>query len=246
MLKNNMILISVLAFAGCMDVDSDVSEDTESPRLAANGLLPADVLATQLDPAILDQAHADALVTTTAGINVAHYLIPCALAPGHDIDVTGVDDLGNPYTGTLHGVHGLADDWTSGALTTAQQRFVSACVLAYTNRIGASVTISMRGPNAAFSTIGSETTNYAVQEGAYFGNLFGSGKNYVGPLACSGSGTTIASGRDCAKPTGGTTQCGYTYAGTCASLCTTSSGYFVNCSYSGTSYTQPLTVFDAI
>jgi hypothetical protein len=243
-MKYSVILIASSVFASaCMDTDTDTldNEPGDSERLSANGLLPADVMSTTFDAAILDQAHADAIVSSSAGINTAHYVIPCALAAGHDITVNGMDDFGNPYTTTLHGVFGLADSWTTTALSATQQRFVSACVLAYTNRLGASVTISMRGPSAEFATTTPETSGYAVQEGAFFGNLF----SKTGAIACKGSGNTTASGRDCAKPSGGVTRCGYAYAGTCASVCSVSSGYFVNCSYGGTSYTQPVTIFDA-
>ncbi|MEO8700647.1 MAG: hypothetical protein ABI867_11415 [Kofleriaceae bacterium] len=243
-MNKKLILVSIFALGACMDVDSDIPDDTDSQRLAANGLLASDVLATGFDAAVLDQAHADSTVMTSAGINTMRYVIACALAPGHYITLNGQYDDGSPYSQTLQGMVGVADSWTSTALTTLQQRAVTACVLAYTNRLGTSVTISLRGPLPTYATTTPETTGYQVQEGAFFGNLFKGGD---GAMACKGTGNTTATGRDCAKSTGGgATQCGYTYVGTCASVCSTASGYLINCAGSGVTYAQPVTVFDSI
>jgi hypothetical protein len=237
---------SILAFGACIDQQMEDPQDEDlSPasRLAANGLAPAQLNALlPLDPSILDQAHLDALAVTEDGRQALKYLVGCALADGHNITAYYTDPVTGPEEFHAGGSVGMADGWTSGALTTTQQKWLTSCVSALTNRTGASVTVSVRGPSTTLSSTSTELTTYVTQEGAYFGNAF----TATGILACKGTGTVTTTGRDCAKGTsvGGKTQCNFTYTGTCATVCSAGSQYMNSCTYSGTTYAQAVTAYD--
>jgi hypothetical protein len=234
-------MISVIALAGCMDEAVDVELEA-TPKLGLNGLLPSQLLNATLDPTILDQANLDEMASTPDGFVALRYVVACALGPGQGVVANYTDDAGNPAQQSYGGSFGLATTWMTAGLTVAQQRLVSSCALSLANSTGANITISLRGPNAALATTQQELSGYQLQEGAFFGNVFAGGE---GAIACKGSGNSTLSGRVCAKQqgTGSTTQCGYAYAGTCASKCTLSSGYFINCSHNGIGYTSPITTF---
>lgn len=240
-MKTQLFLLSTVLIGACVtdeSVDSTDYEDT--PRLSANGLSPAQLANTALDAGVLNQTNLDTMAATDDGRVTLRYVIACALTSGHNVTANYTDANGNPATITFNGTIGLADGWTSTALSTGSQRWVSACVLSLVNELGASVTISQRGPSSTLATTSSEVTNYALQEGAFFGNVFKGGE---GAAACKGSGTSTVTGRTCSRSANGSsTYCGFSYAGTCASVCTSGS-YFTNCTWNGTTYSTPVSTY---
>ncbi|MBA3672323.1 MAG: hypothetical protein H0W68_09920 [Gemmatimonadaceae bacterium] len=243
----------VLALAlvgGCMADDLGSTEPSDSSdngytnvaKIAGNGITPQQLWDAGLTANVLDATSLTQLASTISGRAVGPYIVGCALAAGHNVTTSYVNDVGITTNITFTGAIGLVDGWTSAALTTAQQQFLSSCVLARTNRFGANVTLSLRGPSATLNTAAGETTNYPLQEGAFFGNVFGTQTFYV--AACKGSGDTTIYGRDCAKPgpLGTDTLCGYVYAGLCSNVCT-SGTYFTNCAANSTTYGTPVTTY---
>jgi hypothetical protein len=236
------IMCSVFFVGACVADEAGQNPELEAqPRLAANALLPSQLLNTALIPDVLDQTNLDEMSSTADGRATLTYVIGCALPASVTLIGNYVDDFGSPGTVTYRGAMGLASSWTTSALTTAQQRFVTGCALATTNNAGTSITVSLRGPASALATTSTEVANYTLQEGAFFGNAFVGGE---GVAACKGSGTSTLSGRVCANPgSSGRTVCGYFYAGTCASNCSVSGSYFVNCTWNSTTWSTPVSTY---
>lgn len=232
-----LVLGSVMALAGCVDGEElDVSADP-TPRLSANGLLPSQLESVDWSPAELTQSQLDAYAATADGRASLRYVLACALASGTTLNANYIDDNGEPATARFAGSLGFAPNWTTAAMSIAEQQAVTSCAASLTNEVGANIMISQRGPGAILATTSTERATYTVQEGAYFGNMF-----TLGILVCSGSGTSTQPGRTCASGA----SC-YTNVGSCASTCATSpNGYFVNCSVKGTIYAAPVTVYDSI
>jgi len=122
------------------------------------------------------------------------------------------------------GINTDATSWgESGTCDESCQRWVSACVLARTNAYGVHVEISMRAPavappgheqqfariRQALATSPAEVADFALREGAFYGNIFAStpvdpppAADYSGPatgpvaqtpslFACAGPGSNI-------------------------------------------------------
>jgi hypothetical protein len=118
--------------------------------------------------------HDEPLVQSADGRGLLAYLISCALTADTRV-VAHHADQRYEFQGGL----GLAPDWESKPLSRSQQRRLSACMLARTNRFGHRVEISMRSkaPDAPLELNASrvsvaERERYAFFEGAFFGNLF--------------------------------------------------------------------------
>jgi len=168
---------------------------------------------------------ADSYFAGTEGRGLLKYLVRCAL----DADTEAHLSLsGEKFT--FMGGAGLAPEWANRALTLTEQRWVSACIFALTNKFGKSVRVDLR---AAHPKIGEETEEekrkYPLHEGGFFGNLFlPVPVSYV----CEGAGRKkmldypISKLRLCAQPWGtGTTtpgshqlsECGFIITGSCNS-----------------------------
>ena len=133
----------------------------------------------------------------------------------------------------LEGRLGLAPDWRRRGLTQAEARLVSACILARLNRFGVPVEISLRAdprasePPPALRAGPGERTDFALHEGAFFGDLFAPGAPaYVcqGRAAIETPERLRQARRVCALPSGATTPdgrplsaCGLVIAGPCDS-----------------------------
>jgi hypothetical protein len=231
-------LTIALALMAC--VDDPTTIDTV-PKLSANAVTPEQLFNTALDAAVLDQANLDQMASSADARLALRYVMACALAEGQVVTASYIDDAGQSATIDFHGFMGLAPAWTDAALTTSAQQLVSGCILALVNRIGGSVMVSLRGPHGGLATTSNELQGYKLQEGAFFGNIFRGGE---GAIACKGSGNSVSAGRDCAKPmSGDATQCGFSYAGLCSSVCSTSNGYFVNCTKNGITYPTPVSTY---
>lgn len=113
----------------------------------------------------------EALAQTAGGRSLLKYVVNCALPEG----VTVVTTVGGERF-TYPGKMGLAPAWSTRALTDHEERLVSSCLLARTNRFGVPVEISSRNysanPPVALRADDEEKAKFQVHEGGFFGNLF--------------------------------------------------------------------------
>lgn len=156
----------------------------------------------------------DGLETTEGGRELLLYVARCALTYG-DILVTTHEGVEYEFPGLL----GLAPSWVDQALTTRQERMISACLIAHVNAYGVSVLVSMRSPGAIMASE-DEMQDFPVYEATFFGNVFGS---TLETYACIGSNPAIAGAlstsralRVCADPT---PDCEVQALGYCRDIC---------------------------
>jgi hypothetical protein len=106
---------------------------------------------------------ATGLMSDDEGINVAKYVIRCALPKNDSIRV-------KDYTGglvSLSGELGLASSWKDGDCDNTCQERVSACLMALTNGDGKNVEVELAAP----FVLGTGHS-FRYQEAAFYGNLF--------------------------------------------------------------------------
>ncbi|MBC7975126.1 MAG: hypothetical protein H7138_09090 [Myxococcales bacterium] len=122
---------------------------------------------------------------------------------------------------------GLARSWLRGPLDREGQGWVSACIFSRVNANEVAIPISLRGPNPNLDVIEEEREGWSLEEGAFYGNLFGPANQPIQWYACRGKDQAAGESgglvdRDCAEPdpeNPGFTQCGFIYAGECESAC---------------------------
>ncbi len=111
------------------------------------------------------------LAQTAEGRQQLKYLVNCAL-PADASVIAVVDDQRFSFPGGM----GLAPEWATQPLTAAQQRRVSACMLARTNRFGVPVQLSIRSEATdapeSLRTDADERRAFPFFEAGFFGNLF--------------------------------------------------------------------------
>ena len=232
------LLLSTFTVSCISDGDSgDVATDPTA-KIALNGLSPTG-FTLNISSVKLTTTSAAAQASTDAGRNGLSYLVGCALAPAQSFTIT-VDRI--PYT--YYGALGTAPAWLTRALTTTEANSVSACLYSRLNRDSLNVSISARGANGGFSTTSDELTNYTLEEGAFWGNVF-TNLGTVGGTTCVGVDKLATpdqgqlTNRHCAEDS---TQCGMTWAGHCADICTMSNGYYT-CTYGGATITDAATIY---
>jgi hypothetical protein len=131
---------------------------------------------------------------------------------------------------TFVGGVGLAPAWSERALTLVEQRWVSACIYALTNKFGKTVRLNLRGTHPRIedkTDTEEEKRIYTLHEGGFFGNIF-----LAEPIAyvCEGRDSKkmvelpIGKLRLCAQPSGKATTdgrllsaCEFVMAGPCSS-----------------------------
>lgn len=233
-MKNILIPALLLAACGADSFDSttidpmDLVED-EGPahqKLSANAMSPDMLLATSIPVAKLTSAYANTMSATAEGRHVMTYLVGCSLAAGNSQTATYYVD-GVPYNITYQGSVGLNSNWKTFSPSLTTQRLVSSCVLSRMNETGASLTISIRGTSYGLDS--GETTNYQIREGAFFGNVFNGGDNYWG--SCDYTGAATHPQRLCSQDG----HCYMSWAGSCATACTLSSGNYT-CTANGVTW----------
>lgn len=164
-----------------------------------------------------------AMAANTDGRMLVKYLVSCALPAGTVVEVASEGG-----THRFPGSMGLAPAWAERDLNEAEQRLVSGCILARTNRYGLPVLLSMRNddPEAppALQADAEERHAHTHFEGAFFGNLFEPGSPAYACLGGSpGAERTRAleaSLRVCTLPSrgeapAGLTRCGFIVVGQC-------------------------------
>jgi hypothetical protein len=143
-------------------------------RLATNALTTGALAA---DPS------ADELLSTSEGRDLYAYVVECALPAGTDIQATvpGAPDTDPQsdlsYTCTseqcvFSGALGLMPRWATHKLSRRGQEWVSACLLARVNAHDTVEPISMRGRLPALAITEAEASEFPLQEGAFYGNVF--------------------------------------------------------------------------
>lgn len=224
-----LCVLSISAVSGaCIDqVDDDQADTTDAPRLAANGMYPNQILVTTLDTAALTGAAITSIAATSDGQSFLSYLVGCALTSSQTLTTTGSTPYS--YTGSL----GLAPGWTSAALSGSERKWVSACMLARSNSIGTSVSLSLRGTHPELYLSGEG--GYAIQEGTFYGDIFfgGAGKHVCADVDVINRPTYGSlKTRVCAYSDNGDgtpTPCGFIYDGLCASTCSFTSPNYTTC-----------------
>lgn len=141
--------------------------------------------------------------------------------------------LGTTLVATVNGVDfdfpgeiGLAPQWLSIRLDPVGQRWVSACMLARVSAHEVVIPISMRGPSPALATDALERATWTLEEGAFFGDVFGPLDEPLQWFACRGRDKAKGNAgeladRDCAAPDPahpGITLCGMVFAGDCGNF----------------------------
>ncbi len=154
------------------------------------------------------------LLATPGGRSVLSYAILCALAASTTVQ--------SPAGDTFPGEDALAPAWTTRALNTSEQRWVTACMADHVNGIGDHVSILMKGNHPSLTPgPGVDTSSYTIADMTAFGNLFGEDqKVYV----CVDLGIQLACGLNVSLYTldrlcSGLPLCGATFAGLCLLTC---------------------------
>ena len=250
-MRTTLTVCLVALAGGCLlateETDETLSETdsavTTSNRLAVNRLAVNRLAVNRLavNRLAVNSLEAQEVMSTPEGRDVMTYVVGCAIPNGQN--VTLADKSGVTYT--LTGLIGLAPAWATRAPTVSEQRWVTACLLARTNVNGVPVNLSMRhDSNLALITSAAERTQYSQVEGAFYGNLFAATPTW---FACSNRNWTqlVGTFRACAlSPNGITTDCGFSYTGTCSSTttCTDRTAPFGACKGQGVTYSEVITI----
>ncbi len=106
------------------------------------------------------------MMRTVEGIEMAKYLVRCALPPGRTIRIKSFDGTYVEMPGEI----GLAASWETGTCDVACEEDVSSCLIALTNSEGAHVLLELTSQNPAVGM--ARSGGYDYQESAAFGNIF--------------------------------------------------------------------------
>ncbi|MEO8700653.1 MAG: hypothetical protein ABI867_11445 [Kofleriaceae bacterium] len=228
--------------------DLDLSETQDavvgSNRLAANRLAANRLAANRLAANRLaaNSLEVQSLMSTDSGRDVMSYIVGCAMPTGQSLTLKDPGGVSYTYPGWI----GLAPAWATRVPTVSERRWVTACLLARTNVYGIPVSISMRSDtNLILSSAAAERLGYTQAEGAFYGDLFAP---VPVTYACSNRGWTQITGnfRACAlSANGATTDCGFTYTGSCnaTATCADATAPFGTCKGNVTVYPEVITIF---
>jgi hypothetical protein len=195
--KSTTWLAAALAFAavfaGCQAPDAGdagASSDSESELVSTNGLsmingltmlnglsgnglsgngLSGNGLTGQaliMNPLTTALTSSTFLMSSAAGRSTISYLVRCALPAGRTI--TKKDSTGASYS--FAGGIGVAPQWETASCDGDCQRWISACMLAHVNTVGAHIPIWLVGQNTGLGW--GQSAAYPNQEGTFFGNIF--------------------------------------------------------------------------
>lgn len=195
-------------------------------RAAADAMVGAALSSNAIEPHRFAARSATApMLATDSGRQLFSLLVACAL-PAEDSVVAG--DL------EFFGEIGLARQWLNRELNPPMRRWVSACVFARISGRDLATVISMRGHRRVLHASPDERDWFALEEGAFFGDMFTPVDQPIDWNACAGvdqvatpgaGGLTdrVCATQDPAHP--GLTMCGFAFAGKCADVCDPSRGY---------------------
>jgi hypothetical protein len=198
-------------------------------------LIPTQLASSALTTAMLDATSAAAMGGTEAARVVLMYAVMCALGSTQTISFTV---HGTTYSDT--GRLGIAPGWTTSALSATEAAWVSSCALANVNAGGLLVWLSLRGAQSGLATTSEELTQYQIEEGAFWGNVFVN-LGSIGGYSCSGLDQALDDTyadlphRQCAQSNGvadsNASPCGMSYSGLCSSVCSTTTAPYSGCSF---------------
>jgi len=226
--------LCVVTLAGCM-AQPQAPETETVPRITLNSLTPSALARTELTTARLTAARAAAMATSKDARKVLAYAVGCALNSAQSISFS-VDGTAFADDGTV----GVAQMWLARGLTASEAAWVSACMFARVNLESQPIAVSLTGTTTALSPTAVETAEYAIEEGAFWGNAF-TDLGAVAAYSCDGVDQAANDSygdlpaRQCAQPSSPGAQvspCGMNYAGLCTAVCKTQSPY-ANCAFSG-------------
>jgi hypothetical protein len=182
----------------------------------------------------------DNLEHSPGGRDLLLYVARCALSDG---DVLVAEHGSESYE--FPGLMGLAPEWEHRGLTTAESRWVSACLIAHVNAFGVAVEISLRAPGPILATA-EEAYDFPVYEATFFGHVFG---DDLETYSCLGNDAEIAAAhapdralRVCADPG---PQCEIVELGYCRDVCdtyVTGTGW-TGCQVGADHYQETVSVF---
>jgi hypothetical protein len=158
------------------------------------------------------------LLASEDGREIFSLIVSCAL-PADITLVATIDGTDFEFFGEM----GLARGWMRGPLDREGQGWVSACIFSRVNANEVIIPISLRGRHGGLEVSDEEREMWSLEEGAFYGNLFGPMDQPVQWYACRGKDQAAGEvggliDRDCAEPdpaNPGFTQCGFIYAGDC-------------------------------
>lgn len=187
-----LVVLAANALVGCsqmVDVDEGLSAEAKTSLIEANSLLTNSIdlnglLSNSIDQNGIDPQYLSPAVQTALrdsgqlGINTRllyRYLISCALDSSQSISFSWTDSESVVHPEVFGGSVGIAPHWKYTYVIPSVRRRVSACLGARANYYGTPVTISMRGPHTAINQISAEEqAAYPMEEGAFWGDVFGS------------------------------------------------------------------------
>jgi len=123
------------------------------------------------------------LLADAEGRELLTYIVSCALPEGTTI-VAEHPTTHDPLE--FFGGLGLAAEWEDQPLDQAGRGWVSACLLARVNANDVTVPISLRGPHAQLDTTAAERADWTLEEGAFYGDVFGMPSDPIVWIACRG------------------------------------------------------------
>ncbi|WP_437897147.1 hypothetical protein [Sorangium sp. So ce124] len=142
--------------------------------LNMNGLEFAALSISALTPGNLT-AIRDPTSTGDLARQLVRYAVSCAFDATQSFSFSWTDSRGVVRNETYWGQLALDTGWAVKPLSNSGQRWVSACLASRVNWYGVSVTISARGGTGGLNvTDPGELNAYTHEEGAFYGNLFGS------------------------------------------------------------------------
>lgn len=197
------------ALASCTGAGG-IEPSQRDGKLSSNGLVLDRALLSELSTAplaagdglSLADEHAGLLAAPT-GSDLLSYLALCALDDGAQLAAGGEH---------YPGLYGLAPEWADSDCDDSCQRWVSACVLAHANAFGNPVTVSLRGEHPGFSWTGEHERGFAIQEAAFYGNVFASPPEL---FACAGDGIRVDSTVYAERLCSVSGLCGVLFTGEC-------------------------------
>jgi hypothetical protein len=225
------LCIPVLMMASC-SIDSLDTEETTEAVSNGNPVTLSDLSGTSLSTARLDAAHAAAMGATTSSRKVLAAAVRCALGSTQTVTFS----VGGVTYSDAGGI-GIAPGWTGAALTATEASWVSACLFAHMTDATTLIWVSVRGSEASLSANLTETTDYRIEEGAFWGNAFVD-RGTIAAYSCVGVDQAINDSygnlplRRCAHwdaVSSTTSACGMHYAGACRSACSTQTAPYAGC-----------------
>lgn len=233
------LCVPILALAACGAEPLETRADSDQVQLGVTPLGLWELGNSALTTAVLDATSAAAMGPNQTARKVLAFAVACALSSTQSItySVGGV-------TYIEAGMLGIAPGWRTGALSSSEAAWVSACMFSHVNEVTHLVWLSMRGAQAGLATTSDEVSAYGIEEGAFWGNAFvnlGSVHAYscLGVDQAADESNGELAYRNCAQWDGvagsNASPCGMSYAGLCRTVCTTASAPYAGCSFQGSS-----------